>query len=112
MLRSIPGVAWVLVDVDGIVTYSVGASDGVAAYAGIGSRVLDAVHPDDQQRVVDAIGVVRVAPGTSFVERAPVGIADGSWRVFDLMLVNRLGDIVGAIVVRFVEVMDAAPLDG
>ena len=108
MLRSIAGESWVLVGADGMVTYGVGPRGGILGHgAREGTHIADYVHPDDLTKALDGIARVFDEPDVPVTEVARCLRGDGSYGLYEVTAVNRLGDErLGAVVVRTRELRD------
>jgi len=86
-----------VVDTDGIITYVSPAVTRVLGYDPeelIGHEGYEFVHPEDQERNVDALETVLSNPSTSTTTEIRFRHADGSWRWIEATMRNRLDDDV------------------
>ena len=97
MLRSIPGMSWLLLTAEGAVLYGVGE---VGAATDLG----EVVHPDDLPRTLEGLSTILTDPTRVALLHVRVRRRDG-WCAGELTAVNRLADAaIGGIVVRVVAV--------
>jgi putative two-component system response regulator len=101
-----------LVDAAGIVTYqspSVAGGLGYGADALVGGSMYDWLHPDDRGRAGAVFARALREPGQSHGVTVRFRHADGSWRVFEALVRNRLADpAVAAVVFNARDVTDRA----
>jgi diguanylate cyclase (GGDEF)-like protein len=96
-----------VLDLEGNVLFSIGSRDGVLGHGdGIGN-VRDVLHPDDLPFGLDIISDLVRHPGKSITAYGRARAADGSYRLIEFHLTNRLDDpLLGGIVVRTREASD------
>ena len=104
-----------LTDRDGAVEYasrSVRMALGYRADELRGQNVFDFLHRSDLARAQAVHAAVMAAPGTVRRVEARVHHKDGTWRTFDVALVNRLDDAaVGAVVLNARDVTEKRALE-
>ncbi|MDF9747067.1 PAS domain S-box protein [Natrinema salsiterrestre] len=101
----------VIVDEEGIVTYVSPAVERVGGFDSdemSGTHMLDYVHPDDRQTVVDGFEAVRSAEtGATRTVEYTCKHADGTWYVHKAILTNRCDDgIVDGVVASIQDVTE------
>jgi diguanylate cyclase (GGDEF)-like protein/PAS domain S-box-containing protein len=72
----------------------------------IGTRSLDLIHPDDQNRAIDAWMDMLAAPGGTTRLRARHLRKDGSWLWLELTNTNRLDEQDGRVVTEMMDISD------
>jgi len=97
--------ALVLLDADGRVEYASASMRrvlGFEAAEALGRHGLSFVHPEDRAAVQEAFLQLKASPGASYTQRARFMHKDGSPRLMESSIVNRLGDAeVAAIVCNY-----------
>jgi PAS domain S-box-containing protein len=93
---------FVLLNREGTVVYSGPPVLGYANNAFVGRSMLEAVHPDDLEKVLGDLATVGGTPGKRLRDEFRVRHADGSWRWVDVSVRNLMADpAVGGIVVNY-----------
>jgi len=81
--------------------FTVGSRDGVLGHGDAVGNVRDVLHPDDLPFGLDVIGDLIRHPGKSITVYGRARAVDGSYRLLEFHLTNRLDDpLLGGIVVR------------
>lgn len=97
------GTVVLVVDGTGTIVASLGPTGGLIGFGDrIGTHIFDFVHPDDLPTWLErSAAVVASAPGSVHRSVARVRHADGSWRTYETVSVNRLADpAVRGVVIR------------
>ncbi len=98
------GDALALVTPDGTVLFASQAAERVIGYSPaelVGRSAFEHVHPDDLPRLQTVVADVLERPGAPRTVELHVHQRDGTWRVLEAIVVNRLAEpAVGAIVVN------------
>jgi diguanylate cyclase (GGDEF)-like protein len=92
----------VLLDAEGNVLFNIGFHGGVLGHGDrVGSHISDLVHPDDLPLGLDIIADVARHPGKAVTVYGRGLAADGTYRLIEFHLVNRLDEpLLGGIVAR------------
>ncbi|MGH9141714.1 MAG: PAS domain S-box protein, partial [Vicinamibacterales bacterium] len=107
--------ALLLIDGDGRITYLSPSSErhlGWASEQMIRRPIFDFLHQDDRQLVGSRLAECLDNPGRTIAEQVRFHHADGSWRITDAVLVNRLADpAVAGIVINARDITERRRLE-
>ncbi|MCU1487347.1 MAG: domain S-box/diguanylate cyclase protein [Actinomycetia bacterium] len=96
-----------LLDLEGNVLFSIGPRAGVLGHGDRIGNLRDLIHPDDVPFGLDVLGDLVRHPGKTITVYARARAADGSYRLMEFHLANRLDDpVLGGIVARTREATD------